>query len=127
MKLYELSVKTHFSAAHHLKGYDGKCADQHGHNWEVEVFVAGDKLNNTGILVDFRLLKEKVKEVIDRLDHADLNLLDPFRNANPTSEIIAHFIFIELSAKIENTSCKVSRVLIRETPETSASYTFAND
>ncbi|MDD4872623.1 MAG: 6-carboxytetrahydropterin synthase QueD [Kiritimatiellae bacterium] len=123
MKVYELSVKMHFSAAHHLEGYNGKCAEQHGHNWEVEVFVTGNKLNNMGILIDFRLLKEMIREVLGGLDHADLNLLDPFRNTNPTSENIARFVFDELSVKMKNTGCEVSRVLIRETPETSASYT----
>jgi len=121
--MYELSVRTHFSAAHHLKGYDGKCADQHGHNWEVEVYVAGDKLNSTGILVDFRLLKEMVKELLGKLDHADLNKLDAFRNMNPTSENIARFLHDEISAKIKSTGCRVSRVLVRETDETSATYT----
>ena len=120
--MYELSVETHFSAAHHLRGYDGKCADQHGHNWNVEVFVAGKKLNNMGILVDFRLLKEMVREVIGTLDHADLNHLAPFEKTNPTSENIARFICDKLSVKLKKTGCSVSKVLVRETPETSAVY-----
>jgi len=121
--MYELSVKMHFSAAHHLSGYDGKCADMHGHNWEIEVFVTGEKLNGIGILVDFRLLKEMVKEILGELDHADLNMLDSFKTANPTSENIARFVCDGLSNKIKNIGCRVSRVLVRETPETSASYT----
>jgi len=120
--MYELSIKTHFSAAHHLRGYNGKCADLHGHNWEVEVFVAGKKLNKTGMLVDFSLLKEMVKEILCGLDHVDLNQLAPFKTTNPTSENIARFVCDQLSAKLIKAGCCVSRVLVRETPETSASY-----
>ena len=121
--MYELSVKTHFSAAHHLDGYEGKCSMMHGHNWEIEVFVAGEKLNGIGILVDFRLLKEMVGDIIGELDHADLNALDSFRVANPTSENIARFVCDKLSVRLKETGCRVSRVLVRETPETSATYT----
>jgi len=120
--MYELSVRTHFSAAHHLQGYKGKCAEQHGHNWQVEVFVAGEKLNSTGILIDFRLLKDMVRELLGRLDHSDLNRMKAFKNMNPTSENIARFLYDEISAKIKSTGCSVSRVLVRETDETSASY-----
>ncbi|OGV67045.1 MAG: 6-carboxytetrahydropterin synthase QueD [Lentisphaerae bacterium RIFOXYA12_FULL_48_11] len=120
--MYELSVKMHFSAAHHLSGYDGKCAEMHGHNWEIEVFVAGEKLNSIGILVDFRLLKEMVGDVLGELDHADLNKLDSFKTANPTSENIARFVCERLFDKVKDIGCRVSRVLVRETPETSAIY-----
>lgn len=121
--MYELSVKKHFSAAHHLSGYNGKCAEMHGHNWEIDVFVAGEKLNDIGILLDFRLLKDMVGDILGELDHADLNQLDSFKTANPTSENIARFVCDRLSERIEELNCRVSRVIVRETPETSASYT----
>jgi len=94
----------------------------HGHNWEIEVFVAGEKLNSIGILVDFRLLKEMVGDVLGELDHADLNKLDSFKTANPTSENIARFVCERLFDKVKDIGCRVSRVLVRETPETSAIY-----
>jgi 6-pyruvoyltetrahydropterin/6-carboxytetrahydropterin synthase len=120
--MYELSIETHFSAAHHLRGYDGKCADLHGHNWKVEVYVAGKKLNSMGMLVDFHVLKEMLKDILGRLDHVDLNQVAPFGKMNPTSENIARVICDKLSVKLKNTGCSVSRVVIRETPESAASY-----
>ena len=120
--MYELSVRTHFSAAHHLREYDGKCADPHGHNWQVEVFVCGEHLNCIGILVDYRLLKDAVKDVLSLLDHADLNAVQVFHHLNPTSENIASFLFHELSRKLNNDNYKVSRVAVGETPETTATY-----
>jgi 6-pyruvoyltetrahydropterin/6-carboxytetrahydropterin synthase len=120
--VYELTVKTNFSAAHHLRGYAGKCSEQHGHNWEVEVSIRGERLNRTGILLDFRVLKRMVKGLLDGLDHTDLNKHRAFKKANPTSEAIAKFLFECLSKKLTGTGCNVSRVVVRETPETSASY-----
>ncbi len=57
-EVYELYVKTHFSAAHSLKGYPGDCARVHGHNWIIEVFVRCTKLNEIGIGIDFRDIKQ---------------------------------------------------------------------
>jgi len=120
--VFELGVKTHFSAAHHLKNYRGKCADLHGHNWAVEVFISGRKLNKIGILVDFRMIKTMIGDVLLALDHADLNRLAAFRSANPTSENIARHICEKLSVKLRKTGCKVSRVVVGETPDTTATY-----
>jgi 6-pyruvoyltetrahydropterin/6-carboxytetrahydropterin synthase len=119
--MYELSITARFSAAHHLKGYVGTCAAPHGHNWEVRVFVRGSRLNETGILMDFRTLKQEVDRVIKRLDHTDLSELGLFEG-NPTSENIARFLFRELSASVRGENCEISRVSVQETPGTEASY-----
>jgi len=120
--MYEVSINASFSAAHHLRGYPGSCAAVHGHNWEVEVFVRGATLNGTGILVDFRQLKAAVMEELSRLDHADLNTLDPFRDRNPTSENLARHLFTALSVRFAGPDCRVARVAVRETPGSRASY-----
>ena len=120
--MFEISVKAHFSAAHHLEGYPGECAGQHGHNWEVEVFVSGERLNETGVLMDFRGLKTLVKSVLQRVDHSDLNASAVLGSENPSSENIAKFVYRELSAKLDVDGCRVSRVLVRETPGTRAVY-----
>ena len=49
--MFEVSVRAHFSAAHHLPGYPGTCASAHGHNWEVEVFVRGEELDDDTLLL----------------------------------------------------------------------------
>ena len=120
--MYEISATGHFSAAHRLKGYSGECASQHGHNWQVEVFIRGHALNETGILVDFKLLKQSMRDVLDRLDHKDLSDTALFRDQNPTSENIARFLYEELSAKLNGGACRVQRVEVCETPGTKASY-----
>ena len=120
--MYELSVNAHFSAAHRLAGYAGPCANPHGHNWEVEIFVRGVKLNAIGILVDFREVKNAVREVMKDLDHSDLNALPPFSRKNPTSENIARYLHKALAARLNCRAYRVHRVRVCETPGTSASY-----
>ena len=120
--MFELSVKTRFSAAHSLSGYDGACSALHGHNWDVEVFIRGRELNQLGILADFKELKGAVKEIIAQVDHIELNTLEEFKTKNPTSENIARFFFRFLSEKLDCEQYKVHKVSIYETPESCATY-----
>lgn len=120
--VFEVYVKTHFSAAHRLEGYPGDCARAHGHNWIVEAYVKCRELDQIGIGIDFRDIKKAVKEVLFGLDHFDLNDLEPFRTANPTSENVAKYIYQELSKKMNTDTAKVSRIKVCETPGAGAYY-----
>lgn len=120
--MFELSVKTHFSAAHRLVGYDGACANLHGHNWDVEIFVRGSRLNNLGMLVDFRDIKAGIREVMKEVDHCDLNQLPGFLRENPTSENLARYLHTRLGERLNTPSVQVSRITVCETPGTTASY-----
>ena len=120
--MFEIGVTTHFSAAHSLKGYPGECAGQHGHNWGVEVYVRGEALSPVGLLADFRPLKAMVKSVLAELDHSDLSTLEAFRAENPTSENIARLLYGRLAVELNCKEYRVSRVVVRETPGTSAAY-----
>ncbi|HID42527.1 MAG TPA: 6-carboxytetrahydropterin synthase QueD [Archaeoglobaceae archaeon] len=92
--MYRLRVKSHFDAAHKLVGYEGKCSELHGHGWKIEIFVTGENLDEIGILIDFKVLKEKLEEIIRKFDHSYLN---DFREiGNPTSENISKYIFRKL-------------------------------
>ena len=77
--MYELKVVSSFSAAHHLLNYEGECENQHGHNWKVEVYIKGENLDKSNILVDFKVLKKELKKVLDYLDHTDINELPEFK------------------------------------------------
>jgi 6-pyruvoyltetrahydropterin/6-carboxytetrahydropterin synthase len=120
--MYEISITTHFSAAHHLVDYKGACAEPHGHNWETTVFIRGTDLDRLGILVDFRKVKKFVKQAMDELDHTDLNKLPAFSKANPTSENIARHVYWKLSAKLNGSRYAVARVTIAETPGNKVTY-----
>ncbi len=121
--MYELKVITQFAAAHQLRNYTGKCESLHGHNWKVEVILKGEKLNNTGLLIDFKEVKEATDKILEELDHSFLNELPQFKDQNPSSENIASYIFENLSSKLNNNQIKVSKVTAWESDSASASYT----
>jgi len=120
--MYELKVVTRFAAAHQLKMVTEKCENLHGHNWQVEVFVAGPELNSAGVLVDFGEIKKHLATVIDSLDHKFLNELDFFGEINPSSENIACFIARQMQAKLDVPSVNVSRVTVWESDDACATY-----
>jgi 6-pyruvoyltetrahydropterin/6-carboxytetrahydropterin synthase len=120
--VFEVYVRTHFSAAHSLKGYPGDCARIHGHNWIIEVFVRCKELDKIGIGIDFRDIKTGVKEVLKGLDHFNLNELPDFREVNPTSENIAKYLYVRLGEQLNSDQVKVSKVKVSETPGAGAFY-----
>ena len=90
--MYILTVEDHFSSAHQLRGYQGKCENIHGHNWRVVLKVKGSELNDIGLLIDFHELKSILKDILNQLDHCNLNEVEPFDKINPSSENIAQYI-----------------------------------
>lgn len=121
--MYEVMIEEEFSAAHALRGYRGKCENLHGHNWKVEVYVRGERLDSVGMLVDFKELKAVTRKVMYYLDHKNLNELKPFDvELNPSSEHLAGFIFNEVGSQINNERVRVYKVRVWETPSTCATY-----
>ena len=116
--MFELTVESSFSSAHHLLNYDGECENQHGHNWKVEVSIKGTELDKSNILVDFKVLKKELNKVLDILDHKDINTLEEFKNISPSSEILSKFIYEKMEAVIPS----VSKVTVWETENSRASY-----
>ena len=120
--MYELKVVTHFAAAHQLTMVGAKCENMHGHNWKIEVYVTGDKLDEAGVLMDFGVIKKHVAEIMSLLDHKYLNELEFFEHEQPTSENIAYLIARELQKKINIPTINVSRVSAWESENACATY-----
>jgi len=120
--VFEIVVQSHFSAAHSLRGYAGDCARTHGHNWIIEVYVRCRELNEIGIGIDFRDIKQNLEAALKGLDHTHLNDLPAFREQNPTSENIARYLYRELSAKLNTEAVTISRIKVSETPGAGAFY-----
>ena len=120
--MYEVMVEDSFDAAHQLVGYDGPCENLHGHGWKVQVFISGNKLNELGMLIDFKEVKASLKQILSKLDHGNLNDLPDFKKSNPTSENVSGYIFNEL-IKIMDKKLSLNKVTVFESPTSSATYT----
>jgi 6-pyruvoyltetrahydropterin/6-carboxytetrahydropterin synthase len=122
-----LTVKTHFSASHRLFRPDwpqeknaevfGACANVngHGHNYELEVTVEGPVDKGTGMIVDMKLVKNIIaREIVDVVDHKNLNLDVPFlEGVIPTAENLAVAFWEILSDKIP--SGRLHEIRVQET------------
>jgi len=124
-----LTRRADFSAAHYYwidawsdaenQRVFGKCANRngHGHNYTLEVTVAGEVDAQTGFVVDLKELKDVMhREVVDVYDHRHLNLEIPeFRDHVPTVENIALSVWRRLEGKIRG--ARLYRIRIYETPD----------
>lgn len=116
--MYELMVEDNFDAAHALRGYKGSCENMHGHTFRVQIFLSGEKLNQIGIMMDFREVKGILGNVIKRYDHTTLNDLEEYKTNNPSSENISKNIYDQLKKELP----ELNRVTVWESERTSASY-----
>ena len=129
-----LTRKAEFSAAHYYyidawsqqenEKVFGKCANRngHGHNYTLEVTVAGEIDPVSGFVVDLKALKDVIeREVIQVYDHRHLNLEVPeFRVVVPTTENIAIAIWKRLESRIAG--ARLQRVRVYEMPDLFADY-----
>ena len=135
--MIELTRRATFSASHFYwndawsaaenQRVFGRCANRngHGHNYTLEVTVAGDPDPVTGFVVDLKWLKDVMeREVVDVYDHRHLNLeVAEFAKAVPTTENIAIAAWNRLVGVIGNGgAARLTRVRIYETPEIFAEY-----
>jgi len=123
--MYEVTVEAGFSSGHYLRNYRGKCENPHGHNYKVRVTLAGRDLDETGLLLDFKLLKQVLRPVIDRIDHQMLNDLEPFIELNPSAENIAHYFYQQTNLQLAEMTAgrvRVKDCTIWETDTTTATY-----
>ncbi len=120
--MYELKIITQFAAAHRLENFYGKCEALHGHNWRVEVFLRGEKLDEAGLLMDFGAIKARTREILEEIDHKYLNELPAFQGQNPSSENLARHLYERLGVSLSRNGVRVSRVNVWESDSSCASY-----
>jgi 6-pyruvoyltetrahydropterin/6-carboxytetrahydropterin synthase len=121
--MYKLNVTTVISAAHKLNNYLGNCSNLHGHNFKIRISILATELDSCGMAIDFSLVKKKLSQIVEKLDHAYLNELDWFSNINPTSENIAKIIYIEMSKLVNSDKIKMDEVEVWESDFNSVVYT----
>lgn len=121
--MYELTVESAFEAAHRIEDYPGKCVRLHGHNWIVKAVAHGTELDALGILIDFKVFRGELNNILDEFDHQYLNELEIFANKNPTAENLAKIIFDKLSVSgIFSGTTKLKAIQIYESPKSCVTY-----
>jgi len=120
--MYEVTIIKSFSAAHVLAEIGGKCEELHGHNFKVELTVTAPKLNPAGLLIDFRVLKKLLAEILEDIDHKYLNTLLSFAGINPSAENIAKYISEKMESEAKKESVKVIKVKVWESDNAAVTY-----
>ena len=98
--MFEVTVAAGFSSGHYLRNYRGKCENPHGHNYKVFVTLIGPDLDEAGLLLDFKLLKQVMRPVVGYLDHQMINDLEPFTTVNPSAENLARYFYQETAKQL---------------------------
>lgn len=120
---FEIMIERNFSSAHQLRGYKGKCENLHGHNYKVEIFARGRELDNIGLLIDFGDLKHAADEIVNYLDHRNINELPPFdEELNPSAENLARYFLERIGDSVGDERVQVYKVRVYETPTSVATY-----
>ncbi len=120
--MYRINVRSHFSSAHKLNGYEGACKNMHGHNWKVRLEIGCTEVDEIGMAMDFNDVKKYLNELMEMLDHKVLNELPPFQTQNPTSENIARWLFDEFEVRINSDTRHIHEVEIWESEKSSVIY-----
>ncbi len=122
--MFEIYVEGSFSAGHALRGYKGKCENLHGHNYKVRLTLSGHGLDDAGLLCDFVVLKQAMREVMASLDHKYLNDEAPFDKINPSAENLAKYFYDQASERLPENGAglRLSSVTVWETDTTAATY-----
>lgn len=113
-----VAKRASFDAAHYLPKYEGKCKNLHGHHWVVELAVKGP-VQESGMVVDFTLLKEFLDSIVEKFDHHLLNDLIQ----NPTAENIC--LWIEKNWKVWYLEgCELAWIKVWETEDSFALLSY---
>ena len=126
MEAYEIVLVSRFSAAHRLKLAGGEFEPLHGHNWRVEVELAGLRLDAQGMLADFTDMEPALKTITGRLHYTHLNDLPAFAGCNPSTENVARHV-AEQFAQVVKPPVRIVRVRVWETEDCAAAYVPASE
>jgi 6-pyruvoyltetrahydropterin/6-carboxytetrahydropterin synthase len=119
--MYTVSVSTRFVADHSLRLNHGQSEPVHRHTWQVCASFAGTRLDDTGLLVDFNVARERLEQIASALAGTFLNEWAALGGRNPSAEHVAEAIFGQLSTapELAATLCRIS---ITEAPGCEAAY-----
>ncbi|HMS33515.1 MAG TPA: 6-carboxytetrahydropterin synthase [Ignavibacteria bacterium] len=128
-----ITRKEHFSSSHQLDNPNlskekneeifGKCNNFHGHNYYIEVTLAGTPDKDSSYVMDLKLLKIIIhEEILDKVDHKFLNELEMFRDVIPTTENMVIKFWAALEPKVNRSNVKLYSIRLYETEKNYVEY-----
>ncbi len=118
--MYEIVIEREFCAAHALT-ISGTREPFHGHNFRVVAVIAGEELDDDGLLCDFHTVNEVLKDICRPFVNANLNEVEPFDRVNPSAEHIARYIADTLADRLDPALAPAARVASVSVTETTGS------
>jgi len=123
---FDVSIETHFCAAHALRDYKGATEPTHGHNFRVIVTVTGECVDKAGMAIDFLDLKPVIDDEVGRLNYGFLNeSVSEFRmdggKMSPSAENIALVLYQRIQKRLP-ALVHMGSVQVFESPGCSATY-----
>lgn len=119
--MFEISVSETFEATHQLRYPDGRLETPHAHAWHVTATYAGPGLNDAGVLVDFGVVKGRLRELCATLAGQSLNRLPVFAKRQPSAENVAVVLAEGLPRSLSGAVC-LRCVAVEEEPGCVARY-----
>ncbi|MBC02346.1 MAG: 6-carboxytetrahydropterin synthase QueD [Phycisphaerae bacterium] len=112
--MFEIEVSHRFSAAHRVS-VGGVMEELHGHDWRVTVVLAGPRLDDEDLLLDFHALESSLKASLEPFAGRTMNGVPPFDRVHPTAERLAEHVGSVLEAGVPAGARLVS-VSVEEAP-----------
>jgi len=119
--MFTISVERHFQASHQLIMPDGSKEPVHDHDWVVTVDLSSEKLNNMGVLMDFRALQAMIDKTIAEFNNKALESISYFQQNNPSAENVAKYIYEKLLIELPE-GINLQNVRVVEEPGCSAAF-----
>ncbi len=119
--MFTISVETHFQASHQLILPDGSKEPLHSHDWVVTAAVSSEKLDDMGVVMDFRTLREMVLNATGELDNTVLGDVEHFRQNNPSAENVSIYVYGKLRVGLPE-GVELQSIEVVEEPGCSAKF-----
>ena len=119
--MFSISVERNFQASHQLTLPDGSKEPIHQHDWVVTANLSSEKLNNMGVVMDFRELQAMIDKTVAGFNNKALENTDYFQRNNPSAENVAKYIYEKLLIELPE-GIKLQNVRVEEEPGCSATF-----
>ena len=119
--MFTISAERHFQASHQLIMPDGSKEPVHSHDWVVTANLNSEKLNNMGVVMDFRALQAMIDKTVAAFDNTALESISYFQQNNPSAENVAKYIYEKLRIELPD-GVKLLNIRVVEEPGCSAKF-----